>query len=56
MFPVVVSSSRMSLVLSLISLKAYVLDARKVRLYGENPSIQQTQSQYSSGELGWLDL
>ena len=28
-----------------------VLELRKVRLYGDNPSVQQTQSQIASGEL-----
>ena len=34
--------------------KSYILDVwelRKVRLYGDNPSIQQSQSQIASGEL-----
>ena len=34
--------------------KGFILDVwelRKVRLYGDNPSIQQTQSQTASGEL-----
>ena len=28
-----------------------VWELRKVRLYGDNPSVQQTQSQIASGEL-----
>ena len=34
--------------------KGFILDVwelRKVRLYGDNPSIQQTQSQIASGQL-----
>ena len=34
--------------------KGFILDVwelRKVRLYGDNPSVQQTQSQIASGEL-----
>ena len=39
---------------SQLDLKCFILDVwelRKVRLYGDNPSIQQSQSQIASGEL-----
>ena len=48
----VVSSGRINLVLCLTSLRVFnVWELRKVRLYSDNPSIQQSQSQIASGEL-----
>ena len=50
----VVSCGIISVVLCLTELYIYyidVLELRKVRLYGDNPSVQQSQSQIAPREL-----